>query len=88
MVFFAWLVSTITDRWYLFEFIFAFVLVLKIRFMSCVVCKTTGKCIYIYIFLSIFDPQYLQDVDEEVAEMTKKKQRECEVSLIYLSVFM
>lgn len=27
----------------------------------------------------IFVPQFLQDVDEEVAEMTKKKQRECEV---------
>lgn len=31
---------------------------------------------------SIADPQYLQDLDdEEVAEMTKKKQRECEVDM-------
>lgn len=33
-------------------------------------------------FLSFFDPQYLQDLDEEVAEMTRKKQRDCEVGLL------
>lgn len=32
----------------------------------------------------LFDPQYLQDVDEEVAEMTKKKQRDCEVGSVVL----
>lgn len=32
--------------------------------------------------VSFFDPQYLQDLDEEVAEMTKKKQRDCEVGLV------
>lgn len=33
-------------------------------------------------FVSFFDPQYLQDLDEEVAEMTRKKQRDCEVGLV------
>lgn len=33
--------------------------------------------------VSIIGPQYLQDLDdEEVAEMTKKKQRECEVDMV------
>lgn len=33
--------------------------------------------------VSIIGPQYLQDLDdEEVAEMTKKKQRECEVDTV------
>lgn len=34
--------------------------------------------------MSIFDPQYLQDPDEEVAEMMMmKKQRECEVGITH-----
>lgn len=41
----------------------------------------TLLCTFVH---SIFNVQYLQDLDDdEVAEMTKKKQRDCEVSWIH-----